>query len=75
MAYQPIKVDMPLNKENKPKLKYTIQISKTVLFQIIRFSIRIDFSLTRLKFKTVLFETIQFSISTQFKLTVERLNT
>ena len=43
--------------------KYTISMSKTVAFQTIQISIKIQFQ----REKTVLFQTIQFSISTQFK--------
>ena len=43
-----------------------IFIQKTVLFQLIQFSMSI-FWFTQLKVKTVLFQTIQFSIGTQFQ--------
>ena len=62
---------------NSVKQKYTVQQSKTFLFQAIyfsqmvltqeiRFSITIVFVYTQLNVKTVLFQAIQFSISMQF---------
>ena len=47
--------------------KYTVSISKTVLFRTIQFSISIVFVDAYLNVKSVLFQTIQFSISTQIQ--------
>ena len=63
---------------NSVKHKYTVQLSKTFLFQAIQFSqtvliktiqfsISIVFVYTQLKVKTFLFQTIQFNIAMQFK--------
>ena len=60
---------------NSVKHEYTVQLSKTFLFQAIQFSqivltqtiqfsISIDFVYTQLKVITVLFQTIKFSVST-----------
>ena len=51
---------------SKTFLFQVIRFSKTVLFQTIQFSISIVFVHTLLNVKTVLFKIIQFSISTQF---------